>query len=105
MDLKQMPRAGAVQAYVLVGIHIRGVYARSPPGSASPELGSTASPRRRHPTGCHPALRVLVPVHVRRGYVVAMIADAAQWLLADESEARRLAGTIAARVDAASVTV
>jgi hypothetical protein len=33
-----------------------------------------------------------------------MIVDAAQWRLADESEARRQAESIAARVDATSVT-
>jgi hypothetical protein len=38
-------------------------------------------------------------------YVVAMIADAAQWRRGDESEARRQAGLIAERVDATSVTV
>ena len=39
------------------------------------------------------------------GYAIAVIADAAQWGQADESEARWQAGLIAAQVEAASVTV
>jgi hypothetical protein len=39
------------------------------------------------------------------GYAVAVIADAAQWRQADESEARWQAGLIAAQVEASSVTV